>query len=72
MAFLRRIPHLTGPVAIANGTLMETTMTTAVLRKWMPKKTIRTTTILAGLILTSVIVNAIIILADGKGGIQAY
>jgi len=27
---------------------------------------------LAGLILTSMIVNAMIILADGKGGIQAY
>jgi hypothetical protein len=42
---------------------METTMTTAAL-KWMPKKTLRTTAILAVLILASVIVNAMIIFVD--------
>jgi hypothetical protein len=51
---------------------METTMTTAVLHKWMPKKMVRSAAMLAGLVLTSMIVNAMIILADGKGGIPAY
>lgn len=46
---------------------METKMTTAVL-KWMPKKTIRASAILAGLILASVLVNATIIFADRIAG----
>jgi len=46
---------------------METKMTTAVL-KGMPKKTIRASAVLAGLILASVFVNAIIIFADRIAG----
>jgi hypothetical protein len=46
---------------------METTMTTAILGR-MPKKTIRTSAILAGLILTSAFVNAMIIFADRIAG----
>lgn len=42
-------------------------MTTAVL-KWMPKKTIRASAILAALILASVLVNATIIFADRIAG----
>ncbi len=39
-------------------------MTTAVLHKRMPKKTLHTTAILAVLILASMVVNATIIFAD--------
>jgi hypothetical protein len=46
---------------------METKMTTAILQ-WMPKKTIRASAILAGLIFASVLVNAMIILADRIAG----
>jgi len=46
---------------------METKMTTAVL-KWMPKKTFRASAILAGLILASLLVNAMIIFADRIAG----
>jgi hypothetical protein len=46
---------------------METEMTTAVL-KGMPKKTIRASAVLAGLILASVLVNAMVIFADRIAG----
>jgi hypothetical protein len=46
---------------------METKMTTAVL-KWMPKKTIRASAMLAALILASLLVNAMIIFADRIAG----
>ena len=46
---------------------METTMTTAILQR-MPKKTIRASAVLTGLILASVLVNAIIIFADRIAG----
>jgi hypothetical protein len=46
---------------------METKMTTAVL-KWMPKKTIRASAVLVGLVLASVLVNAMIIFADHIAG----
>jgi hypothetical protein len=46
---------------------METKMTTAILQR-MPKKTLRASAVLTGLILASVLVNAIIIFADRIAG----